>query len=91
MGLKTALVKPRTVLSHGEAGKGELTQMLCKQEERKPHREVTMWLYRHRASDTSPGPGTKSPHIRGIGWIHREHRQPESGRASHHAPCLHFL
>ena len=67
MGLKTALVKPRTVLSHGEAGKGELTQMLCKQEERKPHREVTMWLYRHGASDTSPGPGTKAPHIRGIG------------------------
>ena len=38
MGLKTALVMPRTVLSRGEAGKGELTQMLCKQEERKPHR-----------------------------------------------------
>lgn len=37
IGLKTALAKVRTVLSHGEAVKRENTQMLCQHGDCQPH------------------------------------------------------
>lgn len=60
-GLKTALVKIRTVLSHSEVVKRENTRTFCKLEEHKPHGEVTVWLYHHLASNESSGSCTKAP------------------------------
>lgn len=64
-GLKTALVKIRTVLSHSEAVQRENTRTLCQHEERQPQGEVTAALPRV-ASDKSSGSCTKAPSIQAV-------------------------
>lgn len=90
-GLKTALAEVRTVQSHVEAGKREITHMLVNLGRANNTEGVTAWFCHLRALDKSSGSHTEAPPHLAVGQIHRASRQMELQNTSYRVPCFHFL